>query len=451
VLICHAAGLGVASSIPVGQGSVVARSLACQLDLGDGIKMQSAIVVGLPWMRSGTSRVMQMQLSHLRDFGYRTVFAAVPTSYTGGFDEDSWRDFDRTSHELGADEIVRSGFQDLGPFGRLNEAAKAWKKGYNAMHWALAPAHFTEPAPRLATILADDDIRLILANHVYTMPFAVKLQRALKLRGRNVPLLVVTHDVQSHIVLDRKASAPWSLGMQAEDELVSTEIGWLAQADALIHLSHDDVIFFTQRLPEQRHHLMLPALPAMDLEPFRGKLSPKRELLYVGVEHFGNVQSLKWYFDKVVPLLGNAPPKLTLVGQICKAKEAFVPRELSTPWLELVDDADDLRPYYASSKAALGAATKGRGISIKTIEAFAAGLPVAGTELAFRGIPTVELLRLGIRSENESHRFADLVNSLLTGNERENAARASQEIYRKLFTPTRSAATFAGILKSFEL
>jgi polysaccharide biosynthesis protein PslH len=429
----------------------VARSLACQLEMGDGIQMQSAIVVGLPWMRGGTARVMQMQLSHLRDLGYRTVFAAVPSSYTGGFDADSWRDFDRHSHELGADEIVRSGFQDLGPFGRFREAARAWKKGQNAMHWALAPAHFTEPSPRLAEILAEDELGLILANHVYTMPFAVKLQRALRLRGRNVPLLVVTQDVQSHVLLDRNATAPWSLGMQSEDELISTEIGWLAQADALIHLSQDDLIFFTQHLPEQRHHLMLPALPVMDPGPFRGKPAPKRELLYVGGDHFGNVQSLKWYFEKVVPLLGNAPPKLTLVGQICKEKEAFVPRELSTPWLELVDDADDLRPYYASSKAALGATTRGRGISVKTIEAFSAGLPVAGTELAFRGIPATELSRFGIRGESDSQRYADLVNGLIRGNEWNKAARASREIYQELFTPERSAATLTGILKSLRL
>ena len=413
--------------------------------------MQSAIVVGLPWLRSGTGRIMQMQLSHLRGFGYRTVFAAVPGSYTGGFDADLWRDFHRTSSELGADEIVTSGFRELGPLRKVTEAARAWKKGQNAMHWALAPAHFTAPAPRLEAILAVDNVRLILANHVYTMPFAVKLQRTLAQQGKKVPLLAVTHDVQSHILLDRKASAPWSLGMQSEEELLSTEIGWLAQSDALIHISHDDLVFFTRRMPEHRHHLMLPALPAMDLEPFRGKSAAKRDLLYVGVDHFGNVESLKWYFAEVVPHFMGQPPKLTLVGQICKAKHAFVPRNLPAPWLELVDDVSDLRPYYASARAALGATTQGRGISIKTIEAFAAGLPVAGTALAFRGIPREELSRAGIKSEVESQRFADLVKGLLTGGEWERAARASREIYQRLFTPAQSAATFAEILESFRI
>jgi polysaccharide biosynthesis protein PslH len=411
--------------------------------------MKSAIVVGLPWLHSGSTRVMQMQLSHLLGLGYRTVFAAVSSSYSGGFDADSWREFDLNSHELGADEVVTSGFEDLGPLRRFTESARAWRKGHNAMHWALAPAHFTEPAPRLATILAEDDIRLILANHVYTMPFAVKLQRTLAGKGKKVPLLLVTQDVQSHILLDRNAIAPWSLGMHSEDELVGTEIEWIAQSSALIHLSHDDLVFFEQRLPQHRHHLMLPALPAMDLESFRGQSLPERDLLYVGVDHFGNVESLKWYFDKVVPHFRGQPPKLTLVGRICGAKDAFVPGSLLTPWLELVGDAADLRPYYASAKLALGATTRGRGISIKTIEAFAAGLPVAGTELAFRGIPAAELSRVGIRSEGESHRFANLVSSLLTGVEWESAARASREIYQRLFTPARSIATFAEILHPF--
>lgn len=413
--------------------------------------MQSVIVVGLPWLRSGSSRLMQMQLSHLRDFGYRTVFAAVPSSYTGGFDPSSWGDFHRNSSELGADEIVISGFEKPGRLREFAEATKAWAQGHNVMHWALAPAHLSEPAPRLGVILATENVRLILANHVYTMPFAVKLQRALAQKGSEVPLLVATQDVQSHILLDGGASAPWPVGIQNEVKLLNTEIGWLAKSDALIHVSHDDHAFFMRHMPEHRHHLMLPALPAMDLEPFRRLGAQKRELLYVGVDHFGNVESLKWYFDKVVPCFGGQPPRLTLIGQICKAKVDFVPHARPAPWLEFVDDVDDIRPYYASARAALGAATSGRGISIKTIEAFSAGLPVAGTPLAFRGIPAEELLRAGIRSEVESHRFAELVNSLLYGGEWEHAAQASRDIHQRLFTPDRSAATFAEILKSVGL
>jgi len=413
--------------------------------------MQSAIVVGLPWLRSGTSRVMQMQLSHLRSFGYKTVFAAVPSSYTSGFNADSWCDFHRMSSELGADEIVISGFEELGRIRQFTEATKAWAKRYNAMHWALAPAHFAVPAPRIEAILAANNVCLILANHAYTMPFAVKLQRTLAQQGKKVPLLVVTHDVQSHILLDRKASAPWPVGIQSEEKLLNTEIGWLGKSNALIHVSHNDLVFFKERLPEHQHHLMLPALPAMDLAPFRRQGAPKRDLLYVGVDHFGNVESVKWYFNEVVPYFRGQPPKLTFVGQICRAKHVFIPQHLPTPWLEFVDDVDDIRPYYASARAALGAATNGRGISIKTIEAFAAGLPVIGTPLAFRGIPTEELSRAGIRSEVESHCFADLVKSLLNGGEWESGARASREIYQRLFTPARSAATFAEILKSVGL
>ena len=89
--------------------------------------MQSAIEVGLPWLRSGTGRVMQTQLSHLRGFGYRTIFAAVSSSYSGGFNTDSCRDFHRTSAELGADEIVISGFEELNPLRKFSEATRAWE------------------------------------------------------------------------------------------------------------------------------------------------------------------------------------------------------------------------------------------------------------------------------------------------------------------------------------
>ena len=45
----------------------------------------------------------------------------------------------------------------------------------------------------------------------------------------------------------------------------------------------------------------------------------------------------------------------------------------------------------------------------------------------------------------------DVNDSLLTGREWENAAHASREIYQRLFTPARSAATFVGILQAFRL
>jgi Glycosyl transferases group 1 len=421
------------------------------LGIEEKFQMQSAIVIGMPWLRGGTLRVMQMQLKHLHDLEYRTVFAAVPSSYSGGFDKEFWQEFLANGHELGADEIEVSGFDDLNPLRKLGETARAWKNRYNAMHWALAPAHFAKPSPRLETILATGDVRILLANHVYAMPYAVKLQRILRRNGKNVPLVVVTHDVQSHILMDRKASAPWSFGPEKEALLVSTELEWLSQSDALVHVSNDDFVFFSRHLPQHRHHLMLPALPAMDLRPLQQNGAPKRDLLYVGVDHFGNVESLKWYFEYVVPHFKEQPPSLTLIGQICDAKQAFLPRGSNLPWLNLMHDVDDLRPYYANSKAALGVTTRGRGISIKTIEAFSAGLPIAGTELAFRGIPKQELQRFGIRSEVESQRFAELIIDILKDEKLEIAARASRGIYKRLFTPAHSFTSFVEVLKALGL
>ncbi len=408
----------------------------------------SAIVVGLPWLKSGTTRVMEMQISHLKSLGFKTTFVAVPNGYDSGSDIAAWNKFIDNSSELGADHVVVAPFQELTFFGKLQGAAVALAKGYNAMHWAVAPAHLTKVPEELVSILVTEDVSVLLVNHVYTMPFATKLRAILASRGKTIPILVVTHDVQTHILRDKNSVAPWSFKIESEDRLVKTEIEWLAQADQLIHVSDSDFAFFKLRLPTHQHHLLLPAVPQMELASFREMELPRRDLLYVGTDHPGNIKSMKWYFNEVVPMFRESAPRLTLVGSVCDARLSFEPAGTPTPWLEIAGQVDDLRPYYASSKIALGPTIQGRGVSIKTIEAFAAGLPVAGTDLAFRGIPQSELSTFNIKGENEPRRFADLISSLMADETRGTAAKVSREIYQRLFTPDKSLAQFTQILST---
>jgi polysaccharide biosynthesis protein PslH len=404
-----------------------------------------AIVVGLPWPRGGTGQVMARQLKFLKDLGFDTTFAAVTSHYEGGFDDEAWRRFEQLAPELGADRVVVSRFSDLSTGERTWEAAKALSKGQDAMHWALAPAHFTQPAEELLQTIERHDVKLLLANHVYTLPFALRLKAILARGGKNVPLIGVTHDVQTHIVMDRNAKAPWRRRIESEQRLLRTEMEWLSKCDALIHVSTEDAALFKRELSTHKHVLMFPSFerldPRSDME--------KKTVLHVAGGHPGNVDSLAWYFREVAPLMHDPPPH-AIVGQICSHADEFLP--LGRPaWLTLHGEAADLSPFYRSALAAICPTTRGRGISVKTIEAFAAGLPVIGTPLAFRGMPERRLADAGINPVLSAHGFAKAVQHCSDMDFQTQQRRASTSVFDALFSNTAAFDAFKKGLASVGL
>lgn len=408
--------------------------------------MRQAVVIGFPWPRSGSAQVFNQQLANLRSLGFRTVFAAIASHHDGGSDEASWEEFRRHSHELGADEVVECRFGDPSKIQRAAEMLKSLSMRLNAMHWALAPAQFTDVNSRLAALLSQAETPLILANHAYTMPFAVKVRNHLQQHGGSPRLVACTHDVQSHVLIDGEAKAPWKRFVEHEGLLVETEVQWLSAADALIHSSETDKNFFTPHLHGKRHYLVLPALPA--IEPSRALLH-SRALIYVGSANPANIASLAWYFDEVVPHFTKLP-NLALVGRINEAREQFLKMPRPT-WLEMTGPVDDLARYYQSAKLAICPATRGRGISIKTIEALAAGLPIVGTSLAYRGMPKQELAATGVQTFDGAAEFAREVERMIAAPDLRQESQRSTALYQRLFTPQRSLAVFRQMMEDIGL
>jgi polysaccharide biosynthesis protein PslH len=412
--------------------------------------MRQAIVIGLPWLRSGSGQVMESQVRWLKRLGFRVTFAAVASHYDGGFDEAEWRQFEEFAPDLGADRVVISKFEDLNYVRRGVELAKALATHQNAMHWALAPAHLTQPAAELLTTDFHAETRLIIANHVYTVPFALRLRSLLGGAGPSPPLMIFTHDVQTHIILDRKAKAPWRRRIESENVLFATELEWLSKGDALVHVSSDDEALFQKALPTRKHALILPGFEPMAISREKYQAFPKRDLLHVAGSHPGNVESIHWYLRNVMPLLGNEPPRHTFVGKICDHEKAFFP-DGTPPWVEMAGQVKSLDPYYASARWAICPTISGRGISVKTIEAFAAGVPVIGMPLAFRGMPEEALRNAGIRPVSDARSFADAVKASSSALLREEKALASREIFLQLFDAEASFAAFKKILASLSV
>lgn len=153
----------------------------------------------------------------------------------------------------------------------------------------------------------------------------------------------------------------------------NSEIKNLSFYDKVITISNDEYFIFKSFLGDKVINIP-PSFP----ENFPETTSEKKyDLIFVGSDNPFNIESIKWFIDKVTPHLPEKI-KICIIGRVCN----HVPDQNN---IEKVFFADDLGKYYHSSKIAICPMLKGTGIKIKVVEALSFGLPVAGTEKAVDG------------------------------------------------------------------
>src|SRR3954469_18486232 len=64
-----------------------------------------ALVIGPPWLRTGTGRVIQDQIAFYRDRGFATAFVGVPVRPEHGRGNSMWVEQADAARELHADHV----------------------------------------------------------------------------------------------------------------------------------------------------------------------------------------------------------------------------------------------------------------------------------------------------------------------------------------------------------
>jgi hypothetical protein len=391
----------------------------------------AAIVVGLPWLRSGTGKVMETQVKYLRSRGLRTVFVAVPHNTGQKRSRDIWSQFAAHCDELGADRAIIATFEHCiwkwGPIGRWYKA----RRGLNAMDWLMRAAEASPIPAELDQELRSGRVQTLIVNHVYAIAFGLRIKERLRQLGQFVPLVLVTHDVQSHILADNGIRNPFTRKPDSLDTLLATEIAALGKADVLVHVSDEDKRFFETEIPNRPHVLALPTCEDMSHLEHPHLLEERRDLLFVGSKYIGNYHALEWFFSKIRPCLGADLLSLRIVGDIdtlVHDRDRAFHGRISQYFQGTV--ADTL-PYYLMSNCVIIPMVGGRGVSIKTVEAAAIGRPVVGTRFAFRGLPADAVKAAGMRICDDPREFAAEI--LLTLQSPQSRKEASRKLYKSLF------------------
>ena len=372
------------------------------------------IIVGPPWPRSGTARVIQNQIRYYRERGYYTVLIAVPFLWYSihvAQNPKEMGELIKGMNELGADRMFIATLDQKGYTAAKYKASVRHAFRGTTLDWQVAVGK--------AARLLDEDIdflsklRAVLfhVNHVYTLGFALGLRRQFRGGGSPLPIILETHDIQSHLLQDRGDRNPWSGRPDRLERLIRSETALLEKSNVLVHLSVDDSDFFRKLMPSKPQFLVFPSIDERFISTVNAAAPPAEglDLLFVGQWHHANLAAVKWFFDQVWPLIADQRYSLKIVGPIGSMVKRDLPELYDTFRSHFAGEVADLIPYYRAARCVIAPMVSGSGISVKTIEALALGKPFVGTSKAFRGMPMDRLKAVGVQAYDEPQAFADAI------------------------------------------
>jgi glycosyltransferase involved in cell wall biosynthesis len=394
----------------------------------------TVIIVGPPWPRSGTARVMQNQIDYYRYRGYMTVFICVPIhcSYTETYSD--WDDIKVGMKELGADHMF------IAPINNrrfITEKYVGWIRhafSGTAFDWIVSTARSAQLPEDAVRLLEELPIALINVNHVFTLGFAQRLLRQVVKSRYRIPIILETHDVQAHLLEERHEINPWTHRVDSLKQLLRSELSLLNNSNVLVHCSVDDFNFFKPRLPLKPHVLALPSIDEAFISTVNAT-SPSTDpidLLFVGQSTDPNCAAMKWFFEEVWPLIADRGYNLKIVGQVDMLVRKNLPEIYQTFRSHFVGPIAELAPSYRAARCVFAPMVSGTGISIKTIEALALGKPFVGTSKAYRGMPMDRIEQTGLQVHDTAQGFANAIVHALTREQL--AAAESRTAYRDIFS-----------------
>jgi polysaccharide biosynthesis protein PslH len=394
----------------------------------------AVVIVGPPWPKSGTSRVIQNQIEFYRSRGFLTVFVAVAIQGNYFRDGKAWDAFKEHAHELGADHVAIAALNR-----RLHTVTKVTGTVRHALrgtklNWIFDTGASARLPADVIQLVRDLPVALIHVNHVFTLGFALRLRKQSVRRGEQVPMIVETHDVQSHLIKENGNRNPWTRRPDSLEKLERSEIKLLEKANVLVHLSVDDFNFFKTRMPDKQHFLSFPTINESFVSDVKGT-SPSSDaidLLFVGQYSKPNFAAVEWFLRDVWPLIASKKYKLTIVGAVEGVVRASAPQLYEEFRSSFLGPIADLAPYYRSARCVIAPMVYGSGISIKTIEALGLGKPFVGTSKAFRGMPMGRIEQAGLHAHDDPKSFAHAIMHALSSEQLEGTR--SRAAYDEVFS-----------------
>jgi len=237
-------------------------------------------------------------------------------------------------------------------------------------------------------------------------------------RETSAPVVLRAHNIEHRI---REMMARHSSGIlrrayltNLADRLRRYETEAAQLFDAVVAISEPDLRWFRDVAPAGK-----PMLLSETGVAFPGYVSETDEanfrVGFIGALNWQpNVQGLRWFTDRVWPVVSRALPEASLhiAGRGAPVRAPAWLRDKNITWR---GETDDARQFMASVNVMIAPLFAGSGLRIKIIEAMSIGRPVVATAVAVNGIPAANGQELFIADDASS--FSSAVINLLKNRE----------------------------------
>ena len=353
---------------------------------------KSVLLIHPAWHSCGSHQVFVSQVRAYRHLGAKVLSLAVADMPGWSEGSSGATSYLAATADLDADVRLLTAL----PWGHVFRpdflrAGLHWLRGNSAAVGLEAAKSASLPHERLDR----EPIALIHCNHFFCLPAALRLNGKLR-----CPIFLDTHDIQARQYALRNRQSLRLPPVLQYEEMLALELKIMKGADLLIHLNAEEADHFQAFIPDQRHALLYPAVPAMPMGSGGGPP------IIVASANYPNFLGLSWFLQEVLPHASDVP--VQIYGNIDRELKLRAP-ELYRAHARLFHgrvDRGELYSAYERACAVLLPATAGHGISIKTVEAMSSGAPLIATPLAFRGLGLDPATLANVRIAEDGAAFA---------------------------------------------
>jgi glycosyltransferase involved in cell wall biosynthesis len=181
--------------------------------------------------------------------------------------------------------------------------------------------------------------------------------------------------------------------------------------DHIVTVSGHDRDFFAEFVPSS-HISVLPTGVDLDyFSPISVEENPSSLVFTGSMDWLANEDAILFFANKILPLLLQAQPDLTLTVVGRDPTEALRRLASANPHIRLTGTVPDVRPYMAESAVYVLPLRIGSGTRLKVFEAMAMGKAMVSTQVGVEGLPVVSEQHLLIADRPQD--FANAVLRLL--------------------------------------
>jgi glycosyltransferase involved in cell wall biosynthesis len=381
------------------------------------------------WGRVGSSHIIEAQIDYLLSRGYFVQQVFVLDKPVDKLESIPyfWRMlYENTRQTRGC--VQRIAFPRLADEAEIAASARAeGLDGYQAFEAMIARGALEDPP--FAARMRKAEVTIV--NHVFHAGFAFAHSR----KNR----ILESHDIQSYNLSRRPLTNPATGAPEPLSRLMASEMASVAKFDHVVSIVPEEDAVFSLFNP--RTTLITPYIPK--LEPTTRYKSvaelaaavglhesyqhvDRFDLLFVGDSHQNNVIAGRWLLEEVFkPFLLQSGCSLAICGRISERLFQEFEGLASVFFLGFVED---LASVYELSRLVLLPDRVGTGISIKALEALAAGKPVIATPSAVRGF------HARLPSDFRTHKDADeFARAVLAGRRSDDQLRALTDLSRRSY------------------